>query len=168
MLEMREQVRRIMPTALTGRVVRIIGTTAAVAGLPAPIGAMVEIDRASGRGLRTEVIGFRDDLTIVYPQSDLNGVRRGNQVRLVRTLPWISVGSELLGRVVNAEGRASMVDHSPCSRIARQSISVRPTPSTVRASTRRYPPASAPWMPCSPAARGSEWVFSPVPASARA
>jgi flagellum-specific ATP synthase len=111
MFEMREQVQRIMPAALTGRVVRIVGTTLAVAGLPAPLGATVEIKRQVGSALRAEVIGFRDDLTIVYAQDHLVGVCRGDAVRLVRTLPWLAVGDELLGRVVDAEGRA--IDGQP-------------------------------------------------------
>jgi flagellum-specific ATP synthase len=95
----------VMPTALTGRVVRIEGLTTAVAGFPAPVGAVVEIARHSGEPIEAEVIGFRDDLTLVYPLGDMSGVRRGNTVRLRRTLRRIAVGPELLGRVVDATGR---------------------------------------------------------------
>jgi flagellum-specific ATP synthase len=134
MLELQEQIRRVMPTALTGKVQGIVGTTAAVVGFPAPVGAVVEIERQSGTALRAEVIGFRDETTIVYPHSDLVGVRRGNRVRLVRTLPWIAVGDELLGRVVNAEGQVidglpqpslagrALVDQAPPSPISRPRI----------------------------------------------
>jgi flagellum-specific ATP synthase len=98
-----EQLDDIMPTALTGTVVRTRGTTVAVAGFPAPIGAMVNIRRQQGDDIQAEVVGFRDDATLVYPFGELTGVRHGNQVRLVRTSRMLRVGPELLGRVVNAQ-----------------------------------------------------------------
>jgi flagellum-specific ATP synthase len=94
-----------MPTALTGRVVRTEGLTTAVAGFPAPIGAVVEIHRHAGAAIEAEVIGFRDDLTLVFPLGDVSGVRRGDAVRLRRTRRRIAVGPDLLGRVVDAAGR---------------------------------------------------------------
>jgi FliI/YscN family ATPase len=72
---------------------------------------MAEIHRQAGAPLVGEVIGFRDDLTILYPMGDLSGVRRGNRVRLARTSHWLRVGEELLGRVIDAHGRA--VDQRP-------------------------------------------------------
>src|SRR6266567_2512034 len=105
MLDLIEQLERVMPTALSGSVVRTVGMTAAVADFPAPVGALVEIERHSAEPLRAEVIGFRDSLTVLYPFSELKGVRRGNRVRLVGTARWLRVGEELLGRVVNAQGQ---------------------------------------------------------------
>ena len=100
-----EHVAAVMPTALSGSVVRTLGLTAAVADFPAPVGAMVEIERQTGAPIEAEVIGFRDDLTLLYPLGDLAGVRRGNRVRLLRTSRWLRVGDELLGRVIDAHGR---------------------------------------------------------------
>ena len=111
MLTLDEQLETLMPTALTGSVMRTVGMTAAVADFPAPVGALVEIERHAGGPLAAEVIGFRDDLTLLYPLSAMTGVRRGNRVRLVRTERWIRVGPELLGRVVNAYGQ--VVDGRP-------------------------------------------------------
>lgn len=106
-----EQLDCIMPTALEGSVAQTIGTTVAAAGFPAPLGAVAEIQRQAGASLMAEVVGFRDDLTVLYPLSDLQGVRRGNRVRLARTTHWLRVGHELLGRVINAEGR--VIDGRP-------------------------------------------------------
>jgi flagellum-specific ATP synthase len=106
-----EQLETIMPTALGGSVERTVGMTISAAGFPAPVGALAEIQRQTGTPLAAEVIGFRDDLTLLYPLSDLAGVRRGNRVRLVRTSRWLRVGSELLGRVIDAHG--NVVDHRP-------------------------------------------------------
>ncbi len=111
MLEVTSQLDHIMPTALSGAVVRTIGTTISVAGLPAPVGAVVEIEREPGAPLQAEVIGFKDHLTLVYPFQDLVGVRHGNRVRLRRTARWLRVGNAMLGRVFNASGQA--VDGKP-------------------------------------------------------
>jgi flagellum-specific ATP synthase len=97
---------RVMPTALQGSVARITGMTAAIVDFPAPVGALVEIERNAGSPLRAEVIGFHDQLTLVYPLAGMSGVRRGDNVRLLRTTHWLRVGAGLLGRVVNADGRA--------------------------------------------------------------
>lgn len=104
--DLAESLQTVMPTALCGSVVRTAGMTAAVADFPAPVGAQVHIDRQAGGPVAGEVIGFRDDLTLVYLLGETNGLRRGNRVRLVKTSRWLNVGRELLGRVINAEGRA--------------------------------------------------------------
>lgn len=131
MLELEDQLAAMMPTGLTGSVVRTAGTTAAVADFPAPVGAVVEIARQNGELVRGEVVGFRDDLTIVYPLGDLTGVRRGSRVRLVRTLPWLRVGPELLGRVIDAQGKA--LDGRPQPVLAeRAALDRAPPPATER------------------------------------
>jgi flagellum-specific ATP synthase len=104
MRDMNEQLAEIMPTAMTGRLVRSIGTAAAVTGFRAPLGATVEIERTGGLPVTAEVIGFRDDLTLVAPLGDLQGVHHGSAVRLRQTRNWLRVGRGLLGRVVNAHG----------------------------------------------------------------
>src|SRR5262245_52060880 len=91
---------------LTGGVVETTGLTAAIAGMPAPVGALVAIERTGGGEVEAEVIGFRGDHTLVIPLADLDGVRRGSPVRLVTTGRTLRVGPELLGRVVDARGRA--------------------------------------------------------------
>ena len=70
---------------LTGSVVQTVGLTAAVADFPAPVGALVSIERQSGVGIEAEVVGFRDKQTIVMPLSNFEGIRRGSPVKLVRT-----------------------------------------------------------------------------------
>jgi flagellum-specific ATP synthase len=129
MQDLIEQLDRVMPTALTGSVLRTLGMTAAVADFPAPVGALVEIERQSGGPLRAEVIGFRDALTLLYPFSGLKGVRRGNRVRLVGTARWLRVGEELLGRVVNAQGRA--IDGRPQPALTGRIPLDRPPPPSV-------------------------------------
>ncbi len=106
-----EQLQPIMPAEMRGTVVQTVGITVAAAGFPAPVGAVAEIERQGSAPLRAEVVGFKNDLTLLFPYGDRLGVRRGNLVRLARTVRWLRVGPGLLGRVVNAEGLA--VDGKP-------------------------------------------------------
>lgn len=90
---------------LTGSVVQTVGLTAAVADFPAPVGALVSIQRSSQADLEAQVVGFRDNQTLVMPLGNLDGIRRGSAVRLVRTSRTLRVGDGLLGRVIDARGR---------------------------------------------------------------
>ena len=131
MLTLEAQLTSLMPTALTGSVVRTLGMTAAVADFPAPIGAIVEIERQSGPPLAAEVIGFRDDLTMLYLLENVEGVRRGNRVRLVKTAKWLRVGESLLGRIVDAFGRP--IDGKPRPALSqRMPIDAAPPPAVQR------------------------------------
>jgi flagellum-specific ATP synthase len=106
MQDVLDQLDSLMPTALTGSVVRTVGMTAAVAGLPAPVGALVEIERQSGGCVTGEVIGFDQSLTLVYPFAEATGIRHGSRVRLRKTSRAIRVGHQLLGRIIDAHGQA--------------------------------------------------------------
>jgi len=102
---------QIMPTEMVGSVVHTDGLATSVAGFPAPVGALVEIERQIGGPVQGEVIGFRDATTVVYPLGNVSGVRRGNRVRLVSTARFIRVGDGLLGRVIDAAGKP--LDQAP-------------------------------------------------------
>jgi len=110
-MDFRQQLDSIMPTELQGTVAEVVGMTVAAAGFPAPVGALVEIQRQAGPPVAAEVIGLRNQLTLLYPHGDLSGVRHGNRVRLSRTIRSLRVGNELLGRVIDAQGTA--VDGKP-------------------------------------------------------
>jgi flagellum-specific ATP synthase len=126
MFDLADHLHAVMPTALEGSVLRTAGMTVAVAGFPAPIGALVEIERQGGGSLEAEVVGFSDDQTLVYPLGDMHGVRRGNRVRLLKTKNWLRVGPELLGRVINARGKA--IDGRPQPALAERTLLERRPP----------------------------------------
>jgi len=113
-MDIEERLATILPAALQGTVARTVGMMISAAGFPAPIGALAEIDRQGGPRLPAEVVGFRDEMTLLYPYTDPAGVRHGNRVRLVRTTQWLDVGPELLGRVINARGQAVDGKPQPC------------------------------------------------------
>lgn len=100
-----ERVARCLPAALSGSVVRLEGLVVGVADFPAPIGSQVAIETAAARELAGEVVGFRDELALIYPWGAVDGVRYGQRVRLKRTTRVVPVGDALLGRVIDARGR---------------------------------------------------------------
>jgi flagellum-specific ATP synthase len=125
------QLDSIIPTAMSGGIVRTEGLAAAVAGLPAPVGAVVEIDRLANSVVEGEVIGFRGNETIVYPLGEMTGVRKGNRVRLAQTRRMLRIGPELLGRVIDSRGQ--VIDNRPPPVLdERVSISAPPPVATSR------------------------------------
>ena len=106
-----DQLPRVLSFALSGSVSKIVGLTVSVAGLPAPLGSLCAIARENAAPIRGEVIGFRDDETLLLPHGELGGVRHGNRVELVQSSPGIRVGERLLGRVLDGRGR--FVDNLP-------------------------------------------------------
>ncbi len=129
--ELPQHIDEALLAGLTGSVVQTVGLTAAVADFPAPVGALVMIERPSGEGIEAEVVGFREKQTLVMPLSDLRGIHRGSPVRLVRTSRTIRVGDGLLGRVVDARGRC--IDGRPQPMLHdRRSLQSDPIPPTSR------------------------------------
>lgn len=122
-----ENVKSIWTTSLSGTVAETIGMTVSVADFPAPVGAVVRIERDGDAACDGEVVGFRDGHTLVYLLSATTGVRRGNRVRLMRTNRSLKVGTALLGRVIDAQGRC--IDGRP------------QPPSSERVRIDRMPPA---------------------------
>jgi FliI/YscN family ATPase len=102
-----DQLDKVMPTAINGSIVRTEGMLAAVAGFPAPVGAVARIERQAGPPILGEVVGFRDALTLVFPYEVMSGVRRGNRVSMCRTSRFLRVGDQLLGRVIDAHGETT-------------------------------------------------------------
>lgn len=99
-----QQLASMMPAQIVGSVVQSEGNVISAAGFPAPIGARVEIDRQNGTPISGEVIGFREDHTLLYPYEETTGIRRGSPVRLLGTSRFIQIGDKLIGRVVDAHG----------------------------------------------------------------
>lgn len=122
-----DTLERALPTRLVGSVMETTGGTAAVADLPAPVGAVVDIERSSGGRVQAEVIGFRNNRTLVFPYQSLSGIRRGAQVRLRKTIRQVRVGDGLLGRVIDAHG--CCVDGRPQPMLENRTLTDREPPS---------------------------------------
>ncbi|MCA9245977.1 MAG: FliI/YscN family ATPase [Planctomycetales bacterium] len=121
-----EQLDAILPAAIEGSVAQTSGLTLAVDDFPAPVGALVEVRRQAGGWIPAEVVGFRDDRTLVFPLQPVQGVRRGSPVRLRRTARMLPVGEALLGRVINPQGEA--IDGRPQPLLEHRAHFHRPAP----------------------------------------
>jgi len=131
MLDVAEQVGTILPFGLCGTVTRIVGLTVAAAGFPAPLGAICRIHREQGTPVDAAVVGFDGDETLLLAYGDLAGVRRGNRVTLLHSVPCVRVGDRLLGRVL--DGRGQFLDNLPTPpRPVRSPLHGKPTPALTR------------------------------------
>ena len=105
MLDLAEQIRRIQPVGLAGRVSKIIGLTVSIAGFPAPLGSIARLEGENGVSLEAEVVGFSGEETLVLPYGELNGIRRGTRAVLAHSVQAARVGEALLGRIINGRGQ---------------------------------------------------------------
>ena len=100
-----DQIQRSLPVGLSGRVSKLVGLTVAVAGFPAPLGAVAKLEAEHGTSVEAEVVGFSGDDTLLLPYGELHGIRRGTRVVLTQSVPGARVGDGLLGRIINGRGR---------------------------------------------------------------
>ena len=87
---------------MSGTVAQTVGMTISVAGFPAETGRRWRRNPARRRDstLLAEVIGFRNEHTLLYPFSDLAGIRPGDPRPLVAHRPAHSAwATSVLGRV---------------------------------------------------------------------
>lgn len=92
---------------VTGTISRVVGLGFDVEGLDVPIGSGVEIvdeTRTDGPPLTAEVVGCTLDGITCLPYGDVAGLSVGTRVSSIGRPPSIPVGTELLGRVIDALG----------------------------------------------------------------
>ncbi len=101
-----ETVRSVDTLGVEGHVLSSTGLAVQARGLPVPIGSLCEIVTHARATISAEVIGFRNDATLLMPLEETRGLTKGQRVRLVTSKQKVPVGPALLGRVVNAMGDA--------------------------------------------------------------
>ena len=72
MLGIEEHIRRIQPIGLTGRVSKMIGLAVTVSDFPAPLGSRCRLHVQNQSSAEGEVIGFREDETVVLPYDNVS------------------------------------------------------------------------------------------------
>jgi len=100
-----EHVGRFEPFRWTGVVLEMVGLLIESAGPAAAVGDFCEIQCASGRSIRTQVIGFRDGRVLSMPLEETGGLELGDPIVLRREDALVDVGPGLLGRVLDGFGR---------------------------------------------------------------
>lgn len=93
------------PALIVGRVVKVVGLTIECAGVSVPVGSLCLVRTARYGNVETEVIGFREDRTILMPFGDLRGVSQGDPVECASRSQLVGVGESLLGRILDGRGR---------------------------------------------------------------
>jgi flagellum-specific ATP synthase len=89
---------------VAGKVTRVVGLTIEVKGIKSPIGNMCEIVISGQKKIPAEIVGFKDNISILMPLGDLEGISPGCKVIPRNESFNISVGPELLGNVINGLG----------------------------------------------------------------
>ncbi|NNF59044.1 MAG: FliI/YscN family ATPase [Rhodothermaceae bacterium] len=91
-----------------GKVRSIIGLLVEASGLNAAVGELCYIyegTRPTGRRIKAEVVGVRAEAAVLMPLEETHGLRAGSLVQRSRLPLTVPVGSALLGRVIDANGR---------------------------------------------------------------
>jgi flagellum-specific ATP synthase len=96
---------RLNTIRLTGRVVQVVGLTIEATGLDCQIGEVCEIRANGAQRLICEVVGFREQRTLLMPLGEMQGIQPGSPIAPLRTVFRAPVGPALLGRVLDGLGR---------------------------------------------------------------
>lgn len=84
---------------------RSVGLALEAEGCHAPVGGRCDIIAGNGRRVEAEVVGFAGDRLFLMPTGDMRGIVPNARVIPVPGVPGVTVGDELLGRVLDGHGR---------------------------------------------------------------
>ena len=91
------------PIKQHGRITQAVGLTTESYGPPGSIGELCYIDTPDAR-IRAEIVGFRDQATVLMPLGEMREVRLGCQVVASGDVFKVRVGPGLMGRVLSGLG----------------------------------------------------------------
>jgi len=100
-----DTVENSMPFGVVGTVQGIAGLTIEASDLALPLGSLCRIDSFGNRSSMAEVIGFRQDRTLLMPLSPTSGVSRGDRIANLASAPRVWCSPQLLGRVLDGFGQ---------------------------------------------------------------
>jgi flagellum-specific ATP synthase len=88
-----------------GEVTEMVGLLIASRGPVVSIGDFCEVRTSSGRTIRSQVIGFRNQRVLSLPLEEIDGLQLGDRVVARKDDALLRVGNGLLGRVLDGFGR---------------------------------------------------------------
>lgn len=124
--ECRKALPQVQPWVVTGRLTRVAGLVMEAVGIKAPVGSVCVVSLPDGNTVDAEVVGFSGERLLLMPSTDVYGVHPGAKVALMDSEPphpsaghplhllrrrthdrvkHVPVGPELLGRVIDGNGR---------------------------------------------------------------
>ena len=92
------------PIRLNGKVTQVVGLVIEGYCPETSVGAICEIRPKDGEAIPAEVVGFRDNKTLLMPLGDLRGVGLDSLIAVRRDKATLQVGPGLLGRVIDGLG----------------------------------------------------------------
>jgi flagellum-specific ATP synthase len=101
-----EQLKHLDPIRVNGKVTQVIGLTVESEGPDASVGDVCHIyPFKSSQPLKAEVVGFRNNKVILMPLGELQSIGPGCDVVTTGKPLTVSVGHELLGKVLDGLGQ---------------------------------------------------------------
>ncbi len=97
-------VESVNPIRLHGKVTQVVGLVIEGYCPDTSVGAICEIRPKDGEPIPAEVVGFRDNKTLLMPLGDLRGVGLDSLIAVRRDKATLRVGPGLLGRVIDGLG----------------------------------------------------------------
>jgi flagellum-specific ATP synthase len=100
-----ERASQFDPIRIEGKVAQVVGLIIESMGPDASLGELVRIRLGDRPPLLAEVVGFRDDRIQLMPLASMEGVKPGSPVVATGRTLGVSVGPQLLGRVLDGLGQ---------------------------------------------------------------
>ncbi len=101
-----DKLKKIDTLKSNGKVTQIVGLVVETAGLKAAIGELCKIiSRNEELIIDAEIVGFKEDKALLMPLGDLHGIGPGSKVLSTGQEFKVSVGDNLLGRVLDGLGK---------------------------------------------------------------
>jgi flagellum-specific ATP synthase len=97
-------VEKINSIRFQGKVTQVVGLVIEGYCPDAAVGTLCEIYPQNGAPIPAEVVGFRDNKTLLMPLGELRGVGLGSLISVRRQMASLGVGPSLLGRVIDGLG----------------------------------------------------------------
>lgn len=92
------------PIRLHGKVIQVVGLVIEGYCPETSVGAICEIRPKDGEPIPAEVVGFRDNKTLLMPLGELRGVGLDSLITVRRDKATLKVGPQMLGRVIDGLG----------------------------------------------------------------
>lgn len=101
----------VQETPRCGKVVHVVGLGIEAEGPDARLGEVLTVQAQGRAPLLAEVVGFRSGRVLLMPLGDMTGIGPGSLVVSTGSAFAVSVGEDLLGRVLDGLGRP--IDRGP-------------------------------------------------------
>jgi ATP synthase in type III secretion protein N len=127
--DLRLRLREAEPRPLKGRLTRVVGTVIHAIIAEARLGELCQLrDPRSGADLAAEVVGFDGETALLTPIGDMIGLSTRTEVVATGTVLQVPADDSLLGRVLDALGRALDGDAPIAAASRRPVYAVPPNP----------------------------------------